>query len=290
MFGGQTSDFPPPRSTAFNPNLVDHMWPGRDNTAAEERRRKQEQYAEELRQQIKDRELMKKRLKEEDNFQVVPYSKPAPQNQTYNRPPPSYTNTTSSYQPPAQQNYTSRTSNSLSSTYSSKATSNQFAETLKQQIDERRKGSYSSMTQPIQTVALSQPQPTFAAGSTFDSTQFDLSGTLPSLRSRAGQDHQRVRSVSMIGTASIRSTIETTQIQPPIILSESPLDHCKVATPAAGFSVRRNRGRNSNINVPVTSNSYSQASTYGPGQRRRRGAELSGETQMIYPDGHYSPV
>jgi hypothetical protein len=45
--------------------------------------------------------------------------------------------------------------------------------------------------------------------------------------------------LSMAGVASVRYAVEHTATQPPLTISESPLDHSRVATPEAGFSLGR---------------------------------------------------
>jgi hypothetical protein len=57
-------------------------------------------------------------------------------------------------------------------------------------------------------------------------------------RGRPVGDHNRLRSVSMAGTASVRHAVEQTPPRAPFINRESPLNRSKVLTPAPGFSVR----------------------------------------------------
>jgi hypothetical protein len=95
---------------------------------------------------------------------------------------------------------------------------------------------------------------TFGGNSGFEVGAADVSGPFP-FRCRPVGDPPRVKTVSMIGTASIRSTIEQSLTDSPVIDVVSPLDHSKIATPTAGFSVRGTFGRTkSNFEPSATGN------------------------------------
>jgi hypothetical protein len=118
----------------------------------------------------------------------------------------------------------------------------QFSETLRNQISERR-GNPSSVLSTFVSPNLSSPVGlTFGGGSTFEVGNVDLSGPF-SLHCRPLGDYQRVKGVNMVGAASVRSSIEQNLIDSPVIDISSPLDHSKISTPAAGFSVRGTFGR-----------------------------------------------
>ena len=95
-------------------------------------------------------------------------------------------------------------------------------------------------------------------------------------------DHQRVRTISMVGAASMRSSIEQTQMQSPVINMESPLDHSKISTPAAGFSVRGTYGRS---NLPPEA-----PGPFYPENYESINDQLMNDSRMVYPDGHQSPL
>jgi hypothetical protein len=102
----------------------------------------------------------------------------------------------------------------------------------------------------------------------FDPCAFEVAAARVAARARPAADYSRVKVLSLAGTASVRDAIERGSWQPPIISGSSPMELSKVATPAAGFSVRRPYAR-------------------GPAGA---GPRLAEESQMIYVDGRRSPA
>jgi hypothetical protein len=203
--------------------FVDHLWADRAAPeTSEERRRRQAQYYEELRQQIAEREGRHR----SDPLAAARRADPAPQ--TDPAPAPTRSNAA---EPPRY---------ALSLPPGGK----QFAESLRTQISDRRKAPASTLSSvPPFSPWLSQPATlTFSTGPTFDPPSFEVPAAAPP-RARPVADHNKLRPISMAGTTSVRYVVEGTEIRAPSIKQESPLDQSRVATPAAGFSVRRNYGR-----------------------------------------------
>ncbi|OHT13647.1 hypothetical protein TRFO_16209 [Tritrichomonas foetus] len=283
-FGGTTNNFQP-NEYAMDRQVAryDHLWPGREDGTASGLRKKQQQYAEELKRQMAEKNAQKQREKSE-------FSSTLPQRSSQNNYPTNYqTNfqpSNSNYNPSnlnknistiGQRDYTdayaraarnpdfSRTlpSSDFSQTaqpLSTLSRTTNFTETLRAQIDDTRQSNYSALAVPIQPLSSTQPIQTFVGSATFDPGQIDMPNLSLFMRSRpigggGGGDHQHVRSISMNGASSMRSSLDYSRIQPPQISHESPLSRSKVATPSTGFSIRHINSTRANY-ANTSSNSY----------------------------------
>lgn len=326
-FGGYTRDYKPNQYIRQDHVAhYDHLWAGYENGPEVNESLKRQQYGEDLKRQIaekKERDKVEKSTRNsEQMFSVKSTNNYIKQNSYNSTIPDSYH---SKIKDGISRPIVSNFRHSISSTSSSISTVNNFAETLRAQIDDCRRSSYSALAQPIQPLSSSQPIPTFAASTSFNSAQFEIPNISHSFRSNKlmnGRQSQ-VRSVSMKATSSLRSSIDQSSIQPPIINAQSPLNRSKVATPSIGFSTRTFRSKNTNFFQDTTPippsfplSTIDTSSTTSGAQSRLNSnyqdfnvsslahtmqpiyqqefvmpkAPLLSESQMIYPDGYGSPI
>jgi len=99
------------------------------------------------------------------------------------------------------------------------------------------------------------------------------------MRQRPVGERDQVRAVSRTGITSVQRSIEQAQIIPPMISTESPMDHSQVTTPAAEFSMRKSHERSKPIGHFGARNSV-----------KSFGDALPSDSEMVYPDVHLSPL
>lgn len=359
-FGGEQPNFQPnPYRSTERTARFDHLWPGRTDSP---QLNDKQQYADELKRQIDEKKERQKREKEyllsgdlgfstrgsetfpRPSVNQEPPPKSQPLASTYsniNRISETTNDISSNFNPSRQQSLISK-SNLATGTISD----NSFTQTLKAQIEECRKSSYSSLSQPLQPLHSTQPLPTLPSPS-FEISDLDMPNLTIFNRMNRGVSDRHIYSVTMSGASSMRNSLEQTRMLPPIIPIESPMNRSKIVTPSMGFSTRPSNfpiiGQNSNSTVaaspyntkltanyskttydsktPINPNYNSQplASTYGNSPAflnnnryntqkysvsalasttkpsyeqpvRPTAKKLLSESQMIYADGHRSPV
>lgn len=187
---------------------TDHLWWGREIDTREDRVRRQQQYAEELRQQIAERALQNKA-----SFAETAPVKPVAQVERL---------------PPPQE--MARTINPQRSipVHTKPVQRYQMADTIRSRITEAQLSS----TQPVMTKIRmpQQPNPSFA--SSFEDTTFDFT-IKPFPKGRSS----RINQVTMQRASTIRD--DATVSSAPIRDEEpSIFDHSMISTPHQGFSVR----------------------------------------------------
>lgn len=332
FFGGQTQDNKPNQYVRQqHVSQYDHFWSGYDSNASVNESLKKQQYAEDLKKQIAEKKerdrLEKEALESGQTFKTNPIKNRNNNNNNASQISSNSANVKPNYIK-SESIISKPVSVGFSQTYSSPSPilniTNNFAETLRAQIDDCRRSSYSALSQPIQPLNVSQPLPTFAGSTTFDSTQFEIPNLSLSFRSNKSVNgrQSQLRSVSMNGTVSLRSTVDASSLQPPKINVQSPLDRSKVITPSIGFSTRNFKSKNSTFyqdTIPkppsfifsstnpssAVPNAQSHLSskyqdfnvaslshTTKPAYHQsivKPDVPLMSETQMIYPDGYISP-
>ena len=326
-FGGQVRDYKPNQYVRQQHVAhYDHLWAGYESDNDPNSSLKKKQYADDLLKQIaekKERDRLAKEALEADQTYATRSINKNNSNQTsFNStaPQPNNIKSETTLSKPS----VTRFSHTMPLPSSTLNTTINFAETLRAQIDDCRKSSYSALSQPIQPLTVNHPLPTFSGSSTFDSSQFEIpniSLAFRSNKSMSGRQSQ-LRSVSMNGTSSLRSSLDQSSLQPPIIYSQSPLDRSKVITPSIGFSTRNFKSKNTTFQdtIPkppsflfsatntssvaasdaqsrlnskyqgfnVASLSHTIQPTYQQSITKPN-EPLVSETQMIYPDGYVSP-
>lgn len=324
-FGGQTRDYKPNQYVRQQHIAhYDHLWAGYENDPEANESLKRQQYADDLKKQIaekKERERIEKAARDAEQTYLENKNNSTLRTISSNSTiPESNIKKT--------EHITSKPISEFTRTMPQSSTMNNtsknFTETLRAQIDDCRKSSYSTLSQPIQPLTISQPIPTFAGTTTFDSTQFEmpnLSLVFRSNKSSSGRQSQ-IRCVSMNGTTSLRSSLDQSSLQPPIINLDSPLNRSKVATPSMGFATRNMKANKNatfyqdsppklptfefsettpithNIQANTTSkyqgfNVASLSHTLQPTHQQAMtlpSPQLLSESQMIYPDGHRTPL
>ena len=339
----------------------DHLWPGREGSSGSTQRKKQQMYADELKKQIEEQNKRRRALKEDEmkmeSYFVsgrgggANYGSNFAKNNAYNSS--NISNALNYNEPITRSNNNNNNSNNSNSyisnnnnnnnSYISKqnmpsasdfsfstsmtsmlqapvAKTSNFAETLRAQIDEARQGSYSGLAYPIKSLSSTQQVPTFSTVGTFESSPLDLPSAPPA-RTRNSFDRKNIKLVSMNGAMSMRSSLDQTHVNEPVISMESPFDRSIVQTPASGFSCKllnNLSNRTSYLSALNTSKSSLGSSNFESvnqgfkpsymelsgtqsslpslnsqstnDQYQNQAASFEVDSRMIYPDGHTSPV
>jgi len=244
-------------------NTRDRLWPNRDTPdSRDERRRVQQQYAEDLKQQILSKQKDKNGYNDNSKGYTNNVSKPSPYSFS-----PNYKDT---------QRYSSVNEKTIVNprvTYQAPQ-ANPFVQVLMTRIEDQKRSASSAMS----TIPLSSAPPEITPGFmntlVFDEAKVNFSPfSSPSRKSFPNPDFGRINPISMSKTVSIRSDFDRQVESDHSISQGSPLRNSKISTPSSGFSMRNNNKATSRKAVSNLSETWPKATT------------VEEESEMIFPDG-----